>query len=93
MDCVSAGRFGFILRRLSSGLVLRVVVAVSRVTMTHCLFCGAFLMGGMTEHRPGCQILKILAEAKKSVPAPLPPDTSAANAQRTRPDESEGSGR
>lgn len=30
---------------------------------THCGSCGVVLMGGATEHKPGCEILKLIDEA------------------------------
>lgn len=29
---------------------------------SHCLFCGAFLMGGATVHLPNCEIQKLIDE-------------------------------
>jgi hypothetical protein len=34
---------------------------------THCMFCGAYLMGGATKHLPGCRILQIIKRANAAV--------------------------
>lgn len=31
---------------------------------THCYSCGAYLMGGATEHKPGCEVLRLIEQAK-----------------------------
>ncbi len=30
---------------------------------SHCLWCGAYLMGGATQHEPDCRFLKMMEEA------------------------------
>lgn len=34
------------------------------VLPTHCVVCGAYLMGGLTQHKPGCSIGQIIEDFK-----------------------------
>ena len=34
---------------------------------TNCYSCGALLLGSYTNHKPGCEILKIINDTKESI--------------------------
>lgn len=33
---------------------------------THCYSCGVYLMGGATEHKPDCEVRRLIEEASAS---------------------------
>jgi hypothetical protein len=38
------------------------------VMPAYCFDCGVFLMGGATQHKPGCSILKLIQEVVDATP-------------------------
>jgi hypothetical protein len=35
---------------------------------SYCFDCAVYLMGGATQHKPGCSVLAVIEEAKRAAP-------------------------